>query len=47
MRRMNSLSSWTQQLLLRLWRDARAGELRLLMLGVVIAVAAVSAVAFL
>lgn len=38
---------WWRQALLRLWRDARAGELRLLMLGVAIAVAAVSAVAFL
>lgn len=38
---------WWRQALLRLWRDARAGELRLLILGVSIAVAAVSAVAFL
>lgn len=36
-----------RQVLLRLWRDARAGELRLLILGVALAVAAVSAVALL
>ena len=36
-----------RQVLLRLWRDARAGELRLLIIGVVLAVAAVSAVALL
>lgn len=35
------------QVLRRLWRDARAGELRLLMLGLMLAVAAVSAVALL
>jgi len=39
--------SFWKQVLLRLWRDARAGELRLLVLGVALAVAAVSAVAFL
>ena len=30
-----------------LWRDARAGELRLLVLGLIIAVAAVTSVGFL
>lgn len=40
-------SPFWRQVLLRLWRDARAGELRLLIIGVALAVAAVSAVALL
>ncbi|WP_374657525.1 ABC transporter permease [Inhella sp.] len=43
---MNVPSVW-MQVLRRLWRDARAGELRLLIVGVALAVAAVSAVALL
>ncbi len=44
---MTSSAPFWRQVLLRLWRDARAGELRLLIVGVALAVAAVSAVALL
>ncbi len=44
---MSSSPPFWRQVLLRLWRDARAGELRLLIVGVALAVAAVSAVALL
>jgi putative ABC transport system permease protein len=44
---MSTSAPFWRQVLLRLWRDARAGELRLLIIGVALAVAAVSAVALL
>lgn len=47
MRAMNAAPSLGSLVWQRLWRDARAGDLRLLIVGVALAVAAVTAVAFL
>jgi putative ABC transport system permease protein len=47
MRRMTASPSLWSLVWQRLWRDARAGDLRLLIVGVALAVAAVTAVAFL